>query len=166
MPGGHDRTGVTDDFIMDMWQTYRSSYGCVYTGTGQDTGERVYSCNGSVLECGDFPSCESYPDSGSHDYDPCGIGCSSGIEYTCQSLGYSCCDSCQSGSYAHYDADCSGQVCCETCLAYNLADSDTDGCIENAEIVVFVARWKVSSADVPQPEMIEAISLWETGSDC
>jgi hypothetical protein len=37
---------------------------------------------------------------------------------TCQSSGYSCCDSCQSGTeHSSYDGDCPGQVCCGTCEA-------------------------------------------------
>ncbi len=38
---------------------------------------------------------------------------------TCQSLGYQCCSSCESGPHPEYDADCSGQVCCEVCSTTN-----------------------------------------------
>ena len=34
---------------------------------------------------------------------------------TCQSLGYQCCNSCQSGSHSEYNGNCPGQVCCEVC---------------------------------------------------
>jgi hypothetical protein len=46
------------------------------------------------------------------------------------------------------------------------ADSNCDSCIEIDELLAFIDRWKVSSKDVPMPELMEAISLWKVGAEC
>jgi hypothetical protein len=43
------------------------------------------------------------------------------------------------------------------------ADTSQNSCIETNELVSFVDRWKISSKDVPMPELMEAIGLWNTG---
>jgi parallel beta-helix repeat protein len=49
---------------------------------------------------------------------------------------------------------------------YHRADLNQDGCIELAELLVFIKRWKVSSRDVTMPELMDAIGLWNAGTGC
>jgi hypothetical protein len=46
------------------------------------------------------------------------------------------------------------------------ADSNCDSCIETEELLAFIDRWKISSKDVPMPELMEAIGLWNQGTGC
>jgi hypothetical protein len=46
------------------------------------------------------------------------------------------------------------------------SDSNQDGCIETNELLTFIKRWKISSQDVPMPEVMEAIGLWNQGTGC
>jgi hypothetical protein len=41
-----------------------------------------------------------------------------------------------------------------------------DGCIDTTELLAFIDRWKISSQDVPMPEVMEAIGLWNQGTGC
>ena len=50
--------------------------------------------------------------------------------------------------------------------AYHRSDSNEDGCIETGEMIAFMDRWKISSIDVPMPELMESIGLWKTGTGC
>jgi hypothetical protein len=45
-------------------------------------------------------------------------------------------------------------------------NSPQDGCIETHELLAFIDRWKISSKDVPMPELMEAIGLWKAGTNC
>jgi hypothetical protein len=49
---------------------------------------------------------------------------------------------------------------------YHRADTNQDGCIDLQELLAFIDRWKVSSKDVPMPELMEAIGLWNAGTGC
>jgi hypothetical protein len=49
---------------------------------------------------------------------------------------------------------------------YHRADTNRDGCIDLDELLAFMKRWKVSSQDVPMPELMEAIGLWNAGTGC
>jgi hypothetical protein len=46
------------------------------------------------------------------------------------------------------------------------ADINQDGCVDLDELLVFIKRWKISSKDVPMPEVMEAIGLWNQGTGC
>jgi hypothetical protein len=46
------------------------------------------------------------------------------------------------------------------------SDSNQDGCINLDELLAFIDRWKKSSKDVPMPEVMEAIGLWNSGTGC
>jgi hypothetical protein len=46
---------------------------------------------------------------------------------------------------------------------YHRADTNQDNCIKTNELLAFIKRWKVSSQDVPMPELMEAIGLWNSG---
>jgi hypothetical protein len=50
---------------------------------------------------------------------------------------------------------------------YHRADTNPqDGCITLQELLAFIKRWKISSQDVPMPELMEAIGLWNAGTGC
>jgi hypothetical protein len=49
---------------------------------------------------------------------------------------------------------------------YHRADTNQDGCIELSELFAFIDRWKISSKDVPMPELMESIGLWKSGTGC
>ena len=49
---------------------------------------------------------------------------------------------------------------------YHRSDTDTNGCVELDEMISFMDRWKISSADVRMHEMMESIGLWKTGTGC
>jgi hypothetical protein len=51
-------------------------------------------------------------------------------------------------------------------LFIHRSDINLDGCIDLSELLAFVKRWKISSKDVPMPEVMEAISLWKSGQGC
>ena len=46
------------------------------------------------------------------------------------------------------------------------SDTNQDGCVDKPELMAFIARWKVSSQDVPMRELIEAIGLHLSGVGC
>jgi hypothetical protein len=46
---------------------------------------------------------------------------------------------------------------------YHRADTNNNGCIEMEELLAFIKRWKISSQDVPMPDLMEAIGLWNSG---
>jgi hypothetical protein len=51
--------------------------------------------------------------------------------------------------------------------AFHGADNNPqDGCVETHELLIFIDRWKVSSRDVPMPEVMKAIGLWNQGTGC
>jgi hypothetical protein len=52
------------------------------------------------------------------------------------------------------------------CQSFNRADTNQDGCIDLDELLAFINRWKISSRDVPMPEVMEAIGLWKQGTGC
>jgi len=49
---------------------------------------------------------------------------------------------------------------------YHSADLDHSCDISTTELFAFMNRWRVSIADVPMPEMMEAIELWKSGNAC
>ncbi|MCK5643889.1 MAG: LamG domain-containing protein [Gammaproteobacteria bacterium] len=53
-----------------------------------------------------------------------------------------------------------------TIIQYHRSDLDQDGCVETGEMVAFMDRWKVSSADVGMVELMESIGLWKAGTGC
>jgi hypothetical protein len=53
-----------------------------------------------------------------------------------------------------------------TVTAYHRADTSQDGCIIMNELLAFIDLWKLSSMDVPMPQLIEAIGLWKQGTGC
>jgi hypothetical protein len=53
-----------------------------------------------------------------------------------------------------------------TVKLFHRADTNQDGCIDLNELLAFIDRWKISSQDVPMPELMEAIGLWNTGTGC
>ena len=50
--------------------------------------------------------------------------------------------------------------------AHHRSDTDADGCIDTGEMVAFMDRWKISSADVGMVELMESIGLWKSGTGC
>jgi hypothetical protein len=46
------------------------------------------------------------------------------------------------------------------------ADTNKDDCVDLSELLAFIKRWKISSQDVPMPELMEAIGLWNQGAGC
>jgi cysteine-rich repeat protein len=46
------------------------------------------------------------------------------------------------------------------------SDINQNGCVELAEMISFMERWKISVADVNMPEMMESIGLWKSGTGC
>jgi hypothetical protein len=54
----------------------------------------------------------------------------------------------------------------ELILSIHRADTNQDGCTETNELLTFINRWKISSKDVPMPELMEAIGLWKSGTGC
>jgi hypothetical protein len=46
------------------------------------------------------------------------------------------------------------------------ADRNKNGCIELFELLEFLKKWKISSQDVPMPELMEAIGRWNLGTGC
>jgi hypothetical protein len=51
-------------------------------------------------------------------------------------------------------------------ISYHRADTNQDGCVDLNELLAFIKRWKISSQDVPMPELMEAIGLWNQGTGC
>ena len=50
---------------------------------------------------------------------------------------------------------------------YHRADDNPQDCIISTnELIAFMNRWRVSIADVPMREMMEAIELWKVGTGC
>jgi hypothetical protein len=47
--------------------------------------------------------------------------------------------------------------------SYHKADTNKDGCIDMEELLAFIERWKVSSADVSIGEVVGAIGKWKKG---
>ncbi len=41
--------------------------------------------------------------------------------------------------------------------------SPCDGCVSDAELTAFIARWYVSSTDVTMGELMESIGWWKLG---
>jgi hypothetical protein len=50
------------------------------------------------------------------------------------------------------------------CGTFHRADTNHDNCIKTNELLAFIFRWKISSQDVPMPELMEAIGLWKAGT--
>jgi hypothetical protein len=50
--------------------------------------------------------------------------------------------------------------------SYHRADINNNYCIDLNELLSFIKRWKISSQDVPMPELMEAIGLWKSGTGC
>ena len=46
------------------------------------------------------------------------------------------------------------------------SDKNCDSCIDTGEMIAFLDRWKISSADVSMPELMESIGLWKSGIGC
>ena len=46
------------------------------------------------------------------------------------------------------------------------SDIDMDGCVNTQEMIAFMDRWKMSSADVGMVELMESIGLWKSGEGC
>ena len=46
------------------------------------------------------------------------------------------------------------------------SDTNLNVCVEIGEMVAFMDRWKISSVDVPMPELMESIGLWKSGEGC
>jgi len=60
---------------------------------------------------------------------------------------------------------CNFQI--DTGQTYHRADNNPPNCIISLdELIAFMNRWKVSIADVPMPEMMDAIAKWKSGSAC
>ena len=49
---------------------------------------------------------------------------------------------------------------------HHRSDISKDGCVDTDEMIAFMDRWKISSTDVPMPELMESIGLWKSGSGC
>ncbi len=74
-------------FAEDMWDEYRSQYGCLWTPDDEDDlySQGHYECAGEQIRClwqnstvGTLAmTCTDYPNPTSEDYDPCGLGCGS-----------------------------------------------------------------------------------------
>jgi hypothetical protein len=65
----------------------------------------------------------------------------------------------------------SGTLVCDglfgtKCQFYHRADTNQDGCITLQELLAFINRWKISSKDVPMPELMEVMGLWKQGTGC
>ena len=49
---------------------------------------------------------------------------------------------------------------------YHRSDTNQDGCVNTEEMIAFMDRWKISSSDVPMPELMESVGLWKAGTGC
>ena len=61
-------------FVADLWDTYRSQFGCIYEDYLSYEGVRVYNCSGELVDCSEVIECLDYPNDRACNYDPCGVG--------------------------------------------------------------------------------------------
>ena len=86
------------------------------------------------------------------------------VSDTCQSLGYQCCDSCETGTeQSAYDGDCVAQVCCGACSSSTCGPADTSGdnIVDIIELMNYIGEWKSGSVTIT--ELMNGIGEWKNG---
>jgi hypothetical protein len=77
-------SSVFEPFIDDVWDIYRSQYGCIYQSLNTQTHTRIYNCSNQLFDCSAVTQCSDYSvNDRACSYDPCNLDCNG----NCQSSG-------------------------------------------------------------------------------